>query len=56
MLVLSRKTTETIRIGRDIEVRIVRVSSGRVKVGVVAPAEVKVLRGELDERPGKEAA
>lgn len=55
MLVLTRKPTETIRIGRDIEIRIVRVSGGRVKVGVVAPKETKVLRGELEEDCNGEA-
>lgn len=47
MLVLSRTKDETIRIGQDIEVRVIRLSHGRVKLGIVAPRGVHVMRGEL---------
>jgi carbon storage regulator len=53
MLVLTRIKDETIKIGKDIEVRIVRIKGGRVEVGVTAPKAVHVLRGELKR---KEAA
>jgi carbon storage regulator len=48
MLVLTRKKTETIRIGEDIVVTVVQTGSGRVKLGIEAPVNVRVLRGELD--------
>lgn len=48
MLVLTRKKMETIRIGEDIVVTVVQTGSGRVKLGIEAPANVRVLRGELD--------
>lgn len=54
MLVLSRKKNETILIGDGIEVRIASVQGGRVKVGIDAPAEMRIRRGELvlDESGG----
>ena len=56
MLVLSRKVTESIRIGDNITVKVVRLSGNCVKIAIEAPKEIKVLRGELigkdtDETP-----
>lgn len=51
MLVLSRKETQTIRIGDDIEITLVRVSGDRVRVGIEAPPEMVILRGELEKKP-----
>ena len=48
MLVLTRKKMETIRIGEDIVVTVVQTGRGRVKLGIEAPAHVRVLRGELE--------
>jgi len=50
MLVLTRKADETIRIGDDIVVTIVRVKGNSVRVGVEAPKGVRVVRGELLDR------
>ncbi len=47
MLVLSRKVTETIRIGDDIEITIVRIGPNTVRVGIDAPPHVNIVRGEL---------
>ena len=51
MLVLSRKKGEVIRIGDDVVITILESDAGRVKVGIEAPPEVKVLRGELKTKP-----
>tara|TARA_Y100001963_G_scaffold31208_1_gene42902 strand:+ start:989 stop:1171 length:183 start_codon:yes stop_codon:yes gene_type:complete len=51
MLVLSRKKGEAIRIGDDVVITILESDTGRVKVGIDAPPEVKVLRAELKTRP-----
>lgn len=48
MLVLTRKAQESILIGDDIRVVILRTGS-RVWVGIEAPKEVTVLRSELLE-------
>ena len=47
MLVLGRKPDESILIGTDIRITIVRVKEGRVKVGIEAPEEIPVVREEL---------
>lgn len=51
MLVLTREQDEEIVIDNRIVVTIVRIGSKAVRVGVVAPKSVKVVRSELD--PGK---
>ena len=48
MLVLSRKVDESIRIG-DAVVTIISVVGGVIKVGIVAPRSVKILRTELEK-------
>lgn len=50
MLVLSRKETQRIRLGDSIVVTIVKISGDKVRVGIEAPAEVLVLRDELEVR------
>jgi carbon storage regulator len=47
MLVLSRKETEKIKIGDNITITILRLTDGRVRLGIDAPPEVIVLRDEL---------
>ncbi len=48
MLVLTRKADETIRIGNDITITLLRVRGGQIRIGIDAPAEVSIRRGELD--------
>ena len=48
MLVLSRRTNETISFPElGITVKIVKVKGKTVSVGIEAPDEIKILRGEL---------
>ena len=47
MLVLSRKLNQEIRIGEDIVVRVIAIKGNQVRLGIVAPAEVPVLREEI---------
>ncbi|NLY79313.1 MAG: carbon storage regulator CsrA [Lysinibacillus sp.] len=47
MLVLSRKTNESIIIGDNIEVKILAIEGDQVKLGIVAPKSVKVHRSEV---------
>jgi carbon storage regulator len=47
MLVLSRKLGETIFIGQDVTLSVVEIKGSRVKLGIEAPQDVEVLRGEL---------
>lgn len=47
MLVLSRKAGEQIVIGDNVTVVVSRVSGNRVSIGIEAPDDVKIIRGEL---------
>lgn len=47
MLVLTRKRSEMIRIGDQIEVVVIHSGKGGVKIGIQAPPSVRVMRGEL---------
>lgn len=49
MLVLSRKVGESIVLGRDIEVSVLELQGGEVKLGISAPREVLILRKEIVE-------
>ena len=51
MLVLSRKLQEQIRIDDRITVTILRTRGNTVRVGIEAPREVRVTRGELQPLP-----
>jgi len=50
MLVLSRRRGEVITIGNGVTVTVLAVQGDRVKIGIVAPAEVPVHRQEIHER------
>lgn len=50
MLVLTRKPAETIRIGDDIVIKVIKTSRGTVKIGIEAPDHIRVMRGELLEQ------
>lgn len=47
MLVLSRKLQQQIKIGDQITVTILRVKGNTVRVGIQAPRDLRVIRGEL---------
>lgn len=49
MLVLSRKMTETIHIGPDIAITVCRIGPNSVRIGVTAPKDVVIVRGELKD-------
>lgn len=55
MLVLTRKPGETIRIGDDIVITISQLKGGRVRVGIDAPPEMGIRRGELAVNTPKES-
>ena len=47
MLVLTRRSGETILIGDDIEITVLVVDGSQIRVGIDAPENIKILRGEL---------
>jgi carbon storage regulator len=50
MLILSRKIEESIIINGDVEIKILDMSNGIVKVGIIAPKTVEVHRKEIYEK------
>ena len=49
MLILSRKVGDKLVIDGNITVEVVKISGNRISLGIVAPSNVKILRGELTE-------
>ena len=47
MLVLSRRRDEAVYIGGDIKIVVVAIDEGKVRLGIEAPANVPVHRGEV---------
>ncbi len=54
MLVLSRMAEQTIMIGDDIEIKVVGIRGGKVKLGITAPRNVAVHRREVYDRIQRE--
>jgi carbon storage regulator CsrA len=49
MLVLARKLDESIIIGDDINIKIISIDKGVVKLGIEAPRDISIIRSELLE-------
>ena len=57
MLVVTRKTDESLIISDNIEITILEIGKDKVKISINAPKEVKVIRSELkDARQNNEQA
>lgn len=48
MLILSRKVGESIAVGDNIRIVVNRIAGNRVALGIEAPNDVRVVRGELE--------
>ncbi len=51
MLILSRRESEQIVLGENIILTVVRIANDKVRIGVIAPENVKILRTELEDSP-----
>jgi carbon storage regulator len=49
MLVLTRSRDEAIAIGPDIVVTVVGIRGNKVRLGIEAPSDIRVYRGEVAE-------
>ena len=47
MLVLTRRVGESISLGRDIQVQIVALKGGQVRLAITAPCDISIQRSEL---------
>lgn len=54
MLVITRKAGESVLIGDNIEVTVVRIDDGSIKLAIKAPREIPILRKELYTQVKKE--
>lgn len=49
MLIITRKSGEGVYIGEDISVTVIEASKDKVRLGIDAPRDVKIIRTELHE-------
>ena len=56
MLLLSRKTGQSIVLDDNIEITVTRIANNRVRIGIAAPQDVHIRRGELIEWERGEAS
>lgn len=59
MLVLSRKLNQEIVIGENVKVTVLKIKGNTVRLGIEAPRNVRVVRGELpkhDDQPQQKMA
>lgn len=54
MLVLSRCVGQSIKIGDDIVLHVVRIEKGKVRLGIVAPLDVAIVRDDVKKTKGTE--
>ena len=52
MLILTRKKNETVHIGDGISITVIRVSGNKVRLGISAPRDIRVMRIELADESG----
>ena len=57
MLVLDRRVGERLLIGEEIELEVIDLNSGRIRLGIEAPEEVAIHRAEvIEQRNAKESS
>ena len=54
MLILTRRVGETLKIGDDIEVTVLGLRGGQVRMGINAPKDVAVHREEILDRDAQD--
>ncbi|HEY8361933.1 MAG TPA: carbon storage regulator CsrA [Tissierellaceae bacterium] len=54
MLILTRKKDESIILDGKIEIKVVEIGEGKVKIGIEAPKDIDIVRKELYEKVEEE--
>lgn len=54
MLVLGRKPGEYVKIGNNIIVRVLEDDNGNLRLGIDAPKDVEIVRGEILDKQKEE--
>ncbi len=55
MLVLTRKLNEAVVVAGDVEIKVLQVRGNRIRLGISAPSDVSIRRGELSPLPLSES-
>ena len=50
MLILTRKKDESIIINGNIEIQIMSIEEGKVKIGIEAPKDIEIYRSEIFDK------
>lgn len=50
MLILTRKKDESIIIDGKIEIKIIEIEDGKIRIGIEAPRDIDIMRKELYEK------
>ena len=51
MLILTRRPREVVMVGRDVQIMVLDIAGDRVRLGITAPRELKVVRHEPKQSP-----
>jgi carbon storage regulator len=51
MLILTRRPREVVMVGRDVQIMVLDIAGDRVRLGITAPRELKVVRHETKPAP-----
>jgi carbon storage regulator len=51
MLVLTRRPRQVVMVGRDVQIMVLDIAGDRVRLGITAPRELKVVRHETKPSP-----
>lgn len=54
MLVITRRKGEELKIGDSVTVKILAMNGNRVSIGIEAPDDVRIVRGELKPQKDEE--
>jgi carbon storage regulator len=55
MLVLTRRPRQVVMVGPDIQIMVLDIGAGRVRLGITAPRELKVVRQETKPHTASQA-
>lgn len=53
MLVLTRKVEDIVKIGEHITLKVLRVDGKSIRLGIEAPNNIPITRGEIDDERGQ---
>jgi carbon storage regulator len=52
MLILTRRPRQVVMVGRDVQIMVLDIAGNRVRLGITAPREIRVLRQEQRSNSG----